>query len=82
MLYASVGYESPLLIFGFFLVSTIINKFVMSPIASLVFKQEAKEGDFRLSIVILVLLCMMHNNMLDFITFKLGVKLNRLPSIG
>ena len=47
---ASVGIESPLLIFGFFLLSTIINKFAMSPIASLVFKQEAKEGDFRFTI--------------------------------
>ncbi|XP_065919594.1 lysosomal cobalamin transporter ABCD4-like [Dysidea avara] len=43
----NVGYESPLLIFGFFLISTVLNKFLISPIASLVFKQEAKEGDFR-----------------------------------
>ena len=54
LLCISVGIESPLLIFGFFLLSTIINKFAMSPIASLVFKQEAKEGDFRFTIIDLI----------------------------
>lgn len=53
----------------------------MSPIASLVFKQEAKEGDFRFTIIDLILYCK-YRNVLDFIMFKLGTKLNHLLFIG
>ena len=76
----SVGVESPLLIFGFFLLSTIVNKFVMSPIALLVFKQEAKEGDFRL--VVLSPNDIIHSILLDSIMFKSGTRLNHLPFTG
>ncbi|XP_031556621.1 ATP-binding cassette sub-family D member 4-like [Actinia tenebrosa] len=45
--YSSAGYIGPVSIFGYFLVGTIINKLIMSPIISLVVRQEKLEGDFR-----------------------------------
>ena len=41
------GYMGPLFVVIFFMVSTIVNKFLMSPVASLVYQQERLEGDFR-----------------------------------
>lgn len=45
--YSSAGYIGPVSIFGYFLVGTIINRLIMSPIISLVVRQEKFEGDFR-----------------------------------
>ena len=46
-----MGYIGPLCIYAYFVVSTVINKFIMSSISHLVVKQERLEGDFRFSLV-------------------------------
>lgn len=43
----SSGYLGPLLIYGYFFTGTIINKLIMTPVVTLVFKRESLEGDFR-----------------------------------
>ena len=43
----SMGYEGVLVIYAYFIVATIINKFLMGPVVALIVKQERKEGDFR-----------------------------------
>ena len=43
----STGYLGPLCVVGFFLMSTFINKLLMSPVVALVYRQERLEGDFR-----------------------------------
>ncbi|EDO39538.1 predicted protein [Nematostella vectensis] len=45
--YSSTGYLGPVSIFGYFLLGTIINRLIMSPIINLVVRQEKLEGDFR-----------------------------------
>lgn len=45
--YKSSGYVGVLLIYGYFFTGTIINKLIMTPIVSLVFKRENLEGNFR-----------------------------------
>lgn len=45
--YDSMGYIGPLSIYAFFVVSTVLNKFIMGPVVSRVFLQERQEGDFR-----------------------------------
>jgi len=42
-----LGWFGVLGIYGFFIVSTVINKFIMGPIVNYVFLQEWREGDFR-----------------------------------
>jgi len=44
---ASMGYIGPVCVIVFFIISTVINKFLMSPVVALVFLQEQFEGDFR-----------------------------------
>ncbi len=34
-------------VYGLFIVSTVVNKFIMGPIISYVYLQEKREGDFR-----------------------------------
>ena len=42
-----LGWYGVLGIYLFFVVSTVINKFLMGPIVSLIFQQERQEGNFR-----------------------------------
>ena len=41
------GYIGPLCVIAFFIVSTIFNKLLMSPVARRVFLQDRREGDLR-----------------------------------
>ncbi|XP_069118173.1 lysosomal cobalamin transporter ABCD4-like isoform X2 [Argopecten irradians] len=41
------GYLGPVGVLGFFLVGTVFNKLLMSPVVNLVFKREKMEGNFR-----------------------------------
>ena len=43
----STGYIGVLSIYGFFLVATLVNKVMMTPIVTYVVRQEEKEGTFR-----------------------------------
>lgn len=45
--YINTGYIGPVGAFLLFLVSTILNKFLMSPIVGLTVEQEKREGNFR-----------------------------------
>ncbi len=45
--YATIGYIGPTGCVAFFVISTIINKSLMSPIVNLVYSQEKCEGNFR-----------------------------------
>ena len=42
-----MGYIGVLVLYGYFIISTIINKFLMGPVISYVVEQESREGDFR-----------------------------------
>ena len=43
----SMGYIGVLAIYGLFIISTTINKFLMGPVISRIVTQEKREGDFR-----------------------------------
>ncbi|XP_064403467.1 lysosomal cobalamin transporter ABCD4-like isoform X3 [Halichondria panicea] len=45
--FVGLGWYGVLGVYLFFALSTLINKFIMSPIVSVIFQQERKEGDFR-----------------------------------
>ena len=45
--YVSMGYIGPVCGILFVIISTVLNKFLMSPVGQLVFLQEQLEGDFR-----------------------------------
>ncbi|CAG0918778.1 unnamed protein product [Notodromas monacha] len=45
--FANTGWYGPVGILVLFLVSTVVNKAIMSPTVQLVFDQEKREGDFR-----------------------------------
>ena len=45
--FTNTGYFGPLSIYGYFIVGSIVNRIIMSPIVGLVVKQERNEGDFR-----------------------------------
>ena len=42
-----MGYLGPVAIYSYFAVATVINKFIMGPVVSLVVALERREGDFR-----------------------------------
>ena len=42
-----MGYYGPLSIYGFAILTAVVNKFLIGPVVRAVFKQEASEGDFR-----------------------------------
>ena len=44
---AKAGWVGPTGMLGLFLVSTVVNRALMSPIVDLTVKQEKREGDFR-----------------------------------
>ena len=45
--FVSTGYIGPVSIYVYFVIGSIINRIIMSPIVSLVVRQERNEGDFR-----------------------------------
>ncbi|XP_072021661.1 lysosomal cobalamin transporter ABCD4-like [Amphiura filiformis] len=45
--YVNSGWIGPVSIYLFFIIGTVINKFVMSPVVNLTFCQQRKEGAFR-----------------------------------
>ncbi|KAF0312783.1 ATP-binding cassette sub-family D member 4 [Amphibalanus amphitrite] len=45
--YSNTGYIGVLSIYGFFVVATVVNKVMMTPIVTYVVRQEEKEGTFR-----------------------------------
>lgn len=45
--YDGTGWMGTVLVYSFFLVATIANKLIMSPIVKYVMEQEKREGDFR-----------------------------------
>lgn len=45
--FVTTGWWGPMSVFGFFLISTVINKLLMSPVVNYVFLQERCEGFFR-----------------------------------
>ena len=53
MIHHRLGWYGVVGIYMFFLVSTVINKFLMGPIVSLIFQQERQEGNFRYNCLIL-----------------------------
>ena len=46
--YSRAGWIAPVGMFAFFIVSTVINKFLISDLVSLVAEHEKREGDFRI----------------------------------
>jgi ABC-type uncharacterized transport system fused permease/ATPase subunit len=56
ILFSRTGYLGPLCVVIFFIISTIFNKFLMSAVVNLVYKQEQREGDFRCGYLILIYL--------------------------
>lgn len=42
-----MGYIGILALYGYFIIATIINKFLMGPVISLIVEQESREGDLR-----------------------------------
>jgi len=47
--YKSLGWQGPLFCYAYFALGSIINKFLISPIANLWYRQEIAEGNFRFS---------------------------------
>nr|XP_054756911.1 lysosomal cobalamin transporter ABCD4-like [Lytechinus pictus] len=45
--YEITGYLGPLVIYCYFIIGSVINKFIMSPVVNLTYQQEKQEGIFR-----------------------------------
>ncbi|XP_072175342.1 lysosomal cobalamin transporter ABCD4-like [Diadema setosum] len=45
--YQITGYLGPVVIYSYFIVGSIINRFIMSPVVNLTYQQEKREGIFR-----------------------------------
>lgn len=46
-LFSSTGYIGPVSVLIFFVIATVINKLLMSPVVRMVFRKERMEGNFR-----------------------------------
>ena len=42
-----IGYIAPLVVYAYFIVGSLANKFLMNPLVNLIYQQEKFEGDFR-----------------------------------
>ncbi|CAD5116690.1 unnamed protein product [Dimorphilus gyrociliatus] len=49
--WSRTGYYGPLIVIGLFMLSTLLNKFLMSPVVNYVYQNEKLEGHYRFSLM-------------------------------